>query len=242
MIYIEDILLKIFQHFESKVNPWSMPYTFSLKHLPECPEIAEITERYDRQFLWDLGYKVKNGHTFSSKQATLLVKILSKYKLYISTLGFDSYSLDNILQSPNYKNQPYESKTTKREVRYLGDNLIAFRFLYNPQIIDELKKIKATSSKGNDLESLFEFNGKHKIWLVEATKDNYQKIMKFIKSFSFYYEEDLEYFFLLCENTNNKNFSVNKIDDSNLYEIITINDRLLSFWLAYHIKMDEIDA
>lgn len=241
MIYIEDILLKIFEKMEKKVDPWAMPVAFAINFLPDCPDFPEISEKYDRQFLWDLGYKVKNGRTFSTKQAILLLKILKKYKLYVSTLGFEIYSLDLILDNPEYKNQPYESKVTKREVRYLGDGLVAFRFLYNPQLVDEIKKIKSITSKQQDIETRFEFNSEYKIWIVEITNENYQKVMKFIRSFRFGYEEDLEYLFLLCENTKEGQMYINKIDGEDKHEIIIINDKLSSLWLQYHLEMEEVN-
>lgn len=243
MIYAEDILKSLYQDMEKLLDPWVVVSQNSLvagvNSPPEPPKYPKITNKYDLRFLWDIGYKTSKGRNMSSKQATLLVKILSKYSSLLLTLGYDDYTLETFFNAPSFRTEPYVSHECKREVRYLGDGLLAFRFLFNPQILDEIKKIINMTNKQDLVQSNSYFEKHHRIWIVEVTKGNYQKLMKLIKSFSFGFDEEVEYLFLLCENSDSS-VSINKLQNTD-YEFIVIDDKIFSGWLDNQIKMEKLN-
>jgi hypothetical protein len=249
VLMIEDLLLGIFEVLEDNIDPWNRPASYNRSFMPECPPSSLIKDQYDLKFLWDIGYKVKFNQTISSKQADLLIKILSKYKPALNKVGFPAESIDFALTNPTFKNKPYQSKEIPREVRYIGQGLLAFRCLYNPKIIGDIRKIQGqvhheTFDEIDTIESSFDseirFNPVYKIWIVEVTEHNMNKVMRLIKGFSFSFDEDVENFFLEAENTKT-NPSVVTIEED-MINIDIYNDKLLSSWIETNDLLGDANA
>lgn len=235
---IDDLVNLLYKDMESKIDPWMMPnatVSKNIKYLPDPPEYDLLPEKYDREFFWHMGFKLKNSVQISSKQADLLVKLLRKYKNAFVMLGLSDQVFNEILNNRIFLVEPYKSSIIEREVRYLGDNILAFRFKYNPKILDELKRIK--SKRGQDNNKIY-FNSEYKLWIACIDEKNISDIMKLIKSFSFNFDKDVELFFLDSFNNSEKN--VELLLDNDKCKITVFNDKIFSDWLSYEIRMEEV--
>lgn len=227
---IEDLITAIYDQMERKVDPWSMPVGYmGRSFLPDPPQICGINDRYDLQFLWEIGFKIKNKKPISSKQGDLLIKILRKYVQVLCELGLDQSSTERLLDNPVYNVQPYQSHNIPREVRYLGNGVLLFRSMYNPKIVNEIKALKAKEEKKEYLSTHISFNGEYKLWLVEVSEQNFSRVMKLIKGFNFEFDDDVLQFFYICENSDKYCSSI--VDEGGRLEITSFNDVVFSSWI-----------
>ena len=236
---IEDLILAIYKKMEARVDPWMMPppQFGSRSELPDPPSIPEISDRYDLRFLWEIGYKINSGKPVSSKQGDLLVKLLSKYIGFLVNQGFIEEEINRLLQNPVYKVAPYPSHEIPREVRYIGNGFLAFRCMYNPKIVSEIKALQGKEEKKDHFQARITFNGEYKLWVVEVTENNLSKVMKIIRGFNFLFDETVLDFFYMCENISDFNSSAAFCEDH--IELDVINDPFLSNWAKFIIPESE---
>lgn len=236
---IEDLILAIYKMLETRVDPWMMPMAVATGRydLPDPPLVPEITDKYDLQFLWEIGYKINSGKLISSKQGDLLVKILSKYLRLLERQGFELEEVNRLLNSPVYRAAPYKSYEIPREVRYIGNGYLVFRCMYNPKIVNEIKALKGKEEKKDHFQAYITFNGEHKLWLVEVTENNLSRVMKLIRGFNFSFDETVLDFFYMCENISEFSSSVSFVEDH--IELDAVNDLLLSNWVKFIVPESE---
>ena len=251
-LVIEDLVIRLFDELESLIDPWNRPTSYQRDYLPQPPTNRIITDHYDLKFIWDIGFKIKFNMKISSKQADLLVKVLSKQADFFEKVGYSKESLDFLFENPVFRNPPYESMEIKREVRYIGNGRLAFRSLYNPKIVNDIRKIQGKESANyhkrvtiysisseipeENPEDIY-FVGNYRIWVIEVTESNMNKVMRLIKGFAFEFDSDVENFFLNAENT--KTLLSAAVIDQEEMVINTYNDRFLSSWLEEVILMEE---
>jgi len=150
----------------------------TLKGIPV--EITNTDKSYtfdDNRFIRDITSYSRMNKSLSSSQGKLCIKIISKYRDILENNGINKIILDSVISSPIYRLPLYESLNIKREVRYAGDNKIIFRFKYNPTIIDELRKLRHHNMETGMIYPIY--NKDLKLWIMEITKDNSDKIMSY---------------------------------------------------------------
>lgn len=186
MLTVEDLLEKL-QHVT--VSKWK----------------KKITSSWDVNFINDVASKVRNGNSISTGQAKVVLKLIQRYKdVLVSDLCIDESKVDLVLKHPLYRQAPYESINLPREVRYAPPKYLLFRCKYNPNIINGIKKLKGTRVFSHEANNMAEvtprFNKKHKIWAVEVTESNLDKITKVISRYNFQFDSEVEQFILKCTN------------------------------------------
>lgn len=185
MITVEDLLEKLDELL------WTPVYANGEK--------MEIKAIWDRQFISDVSNYTREGKCLSTSQSALGIKLIKRYTQHLVISGFDQNSVEAITNSPVHRLQPYQSSNIRREVKYLGDNKLIFRFKYNPSIIEKLREMKHSNPYTN--KNYPDFNSDLKVWMVEVTVLNQEKIMSIISDFKFDFDDDVAEFFMNFENS-----------------------------------------
>jgi len=197
----------------------------TLKGIPV--EITNTDKSYtfdDNRFIRDITSYSRMNKSLSSSQGKLCIKIISKYRDILENNGINKIILDSVISSPIYRLPLYESLNIKREVRYAGDNKIIFRFKYNPTIIDELRKLRHHNMETGMIYPIY--NKDLKLWIMEITKDNSDKIMSYIKTHKFEFENDLVEYFFTIENAKTSKDDIKLVGDK-----IIITNNTNNEWL-----------
>lgn len=150
MLTLEDCLEAL-----DSIN-WNPPVTATGK--------SEILNTWDRRFISDVTYHVREGKPLSTGQGSLALKLITRYRSCLVAYGISDAQLTQMLATPIYRQIPFASTTLPREVRWAGDNLLAFRCKYNAVIKEELKKL----ADGATHSRVPKFNQAHKLWVVEV--------------------------------------------------------------------------
>lgn len=201
-----------------------------------------IASPADRRFISELCQRTKSGGCFSTKQAMIAQKIIRKYAhlfddAKLNTKQHLTLSADDILaicDSPIFRNVPYQSSDIPREVRHLGKRKLGFKCKFAPQIIDRIKALKDPIA---DPKTPWpKFNKKHKIWVVEVTENNLDKIMSIIKKFNFQFDDEVVQFLTNCENAKS-NISSGTLTTDHI-QITIQHNLLLSNWMDNILLQD----
>lgn len=215
MITVEDLLEKLDELL------WTPPV--------ENGEKLEIVATWDRRFISDVSNYTRDNKHLSTSQSDLGLKLIKRYKKHLSLSGFDELSIDAILNSPIHRLPPYPSSNIRREVKYLGENTLVFRFKYNPSIIERLRDMKFTNPYTG--HSYPDFNNELKVWLIEVNQINYEKITAIIRDFKFDFEDDVAVFLMNFENSKTTRSSAIVEVDKILVECN--NEMFFDEWMHY---------
>lgn len=227
MIYTEDLINSIYEDI-AKQRPYGLINKAYASQYPSRvtdtpPAYPKIKNDFDLKYFWDIGYKIYLNKPISSKQYSLLVKCLRGYKHLMLDLGFDSTQLDYWFNYTPTKLNTYESKEIKREVKYLGDNFIAFRFLVIPELIDVFKSLRSTNK--------FYFREEN-IYVVECNPTSIKALYTIISKYKFSFDADLENYLYFVEN--NKDIVYFDINEEEIkYPSSDIIDNLM---LLYNVS------
>ena len=157
---------------------------------------------WGRKFIQSLNESVTSGRALSTRQGEFFVNLIKRHRDRIVTggCGYSSIDMDRLILSPSYRQEPYESVMVKREVRYLGDNKLGFRFKKDDAIKEAIKRIRASAKETSwrsDLEPSYEF--KHRMWVIPVTATNFKQVMNMILRNDFGLDEEVAAFLGLCE-------------------------------------------
>ena len=181
-MYVEDLLLAIrdrlyferFSHgFDGLVSDWH------------------------RNFVTDVSSHIEAGKQLSTNQSTVILKLIAKVRKPLVHYGMATDAdIDDILRHPEFRRPLYESPNIPREVRYLGDNILGFRFKQNDMIAALVRDLGrpaptdckfdwAKMRKLNDLLPRPQFNWQHRLWVVPVLRHNLSRIVKLINEYRF---------------------------------------------------------
>jgi hypothetical protein len=153
---------------------------------------------------WHLGFiasvnaQLLAGRALSVAQSEIVLRILRTVE---TDLAKDHANIGKLLQSPQFRQTPYQSVRTPREVRFMGDNVLGFRGKSDHLLTKDIK-----NSGGNDeftLKSRYlwmrpQFDWTYKIWLVRVNRFNLYKVKAFIAKHHFQTDEAVEQFLQDC--------------------------------------------
>jgi len=221
MLYVEDVIAD----FAKKVDTARSPLGEYLRADP-----------WRRKFLASLGDAVKAKKTLSSEQSRIFCKLVRENKEAIAELD-DEYSerlIDDFLTYGKHRRQPYQSYNLPREVRYLGDNKIGFRFKRSQEIIDDIKALK--SRRQSEKESMRwrphpTYNGAFRMWVVPVTGENVKQVMNIIRKHSFSFDDEVAEYFLLAENSRGQKSAMVHDPISGKFIINVCDNDALAAWV-----------
>ena len=195
-----------------------------------------IQDKWDRQFISDIAKHTSSGSNMSTTQADVIVKLIDRYRLHLSSVGIREIELKHLLTAPIFRKNPYQSTPIPREVRYIGGNYLAFRCKFNSNIVDDLKLLR------NDMRLLRYqypiYNQEYKLWIVPISSLNLDRVMSVIKRYKFDFDSGVENFLLEVTNTIGATPTIDIVDDS--IEVVVQDDILLAEWTKLMVGFENV--
>lgn len=180
-------------------------------------QINFLEDIYDR-------YSAGRLKALSSKQINIMVQIFEKIYAELDPM-FHTGILRRILNNPQTRLLRYDSFDIPSEVRYLGDDMLGFRFKMNPKIKEDIKEAIGY----NDKEETG-YNDYYKIWIIKVNSHNLDKVTNIIRDHEFHFDDTVVEF--LVEISNDK-LSPFTFEVKDAYIIADIrNNKFMKFWLS----------
>lgn len=174
--------------FEHSINPQKNIKSIS----------ALLSNKWDRQFIENVEWYIINKNKISTGQASIALKLIDRYRNILIEMGISEQDINELLRTPKFVNEPYQSREIKREVRYAGNNMLVFRMKANQDMIEKLKRLGRVRNLGTFTRA--QFNSEYAVWCVRATDENKDEVMNFIRRFRFDFDNDVVKYFLNCTN------------------------------------------
>lgn len=185
---------------------------------------------WEANFIRSVGLHPLNDRALSTRQGEVVIKIGKKYrKTLFSSPAFQN-NLEALLSNPVYRLDPFVSEIYPREVRYAGDNLLAFRFKMNEDVKRDIKTLAPRNSGG---QTVF-FAKKQKVWVVPVTLANVAMVQNVIAAHNFDFDDPV--LTLLANVTSTRGVSPQAFYDAGGDQIVlaTSDDAVLG-WFAEHV-------
>jgi hypothetical protein len=203
--------------------------------VPYCGSVLEITSNWDRCFISDVAYHVREGKPLSTAQGKLALKLIDRYKKHLEIKGTAVADLESLLLNPAYKQEPHISVASPREVRYMGNSKLLFRCKYNKPVVEDIKTLKNYSQFQQGSQP--KFNGKYKVWVVLVDLSNVNKVMDVIRRHRFNFDNEVTEFLMEVVNAKGQKSEIS-IEDNQII-IRCRDDEIFSNWLFDIINFEE---
>lgn len=227
-MYVEDLFIKIRDTLYNFLN-LSEPFD------------AKLSDQWHTEFIASVASSIDQNRSISTKQTAIVLKIIAKVRSHIIDLGWASeQDIDRMLSDPQYRIQPYVSANVPREVRHLGDNLLAFRFKKDNNLRDRIKNLcyaKATTwrldyemAAPNNKILRPRYNWLYRVWIIPVYRFNVHATISLIKLENFGLDEETARYLKLARASFDKpsTFGISN-------EIIVANvcdDPMLAGWIT----------
>jgi hypothetical protein len=134
-------------------------------------------------FIYSVADQISFGRALSDAQVKVVMKLIGQHKSTLAReLRLNVSDIDYILANPTYRQSVVPSKNIPREVRFVGENILAFRYKLDPVLVREIKGLRC----GRFQKPLF--NRRHRIWLVPVNRENVTDIQDIITTHKFAYD------------------------------------------------------
>lgn len=182
-MYVEDLLLAI---RDRQYGDW--PFA-----RPDDRFDGLLATEWHHDFITSVSDQFTAGKQLSTSQSQTILKLIARVRHPLVRLGMATDDdIDRMLHQPEYRRPLYESVYIPREVRYLGDNILGFRFKFNGIIqaqIESLGRPAITEwvrlQRHLDLLPRPRFNWDQRIWLVPVLRHNLAKLTALINEYRF---------------------------------------------------------
>lgn len=182
-----------------------------------------ITNPWDRKFISEVAWHVRNlKGSLTTSQVEVAAKLIDRYRINLQLIGEVDYEISSVIEHRATRQPVRNSSTTPREVRWIGDSKLAFRFKFNPQIKDHLKRLKSTEAVRPSSPS---FDPQSKAWIVQVTSSNVGSVMGFVTEYGFGFDDEVVEFF--TEVTNAKKQKSSASIDNDVISIEVKDDHVI---------------
>ena len=219
-MYVDDLLLSVRSQLSIL---WPDPFD-------------NLLTDWDRSFLTSVADHAAAGKPLSTNQAAVIGKLIGRLRHPLIRHGMATDDdLDRMLLEPEYRQPLYPSRHIPREVRYLGDNILGFRFKPNDMLaasIREFGTVETTdwSSSKVDLLPRPIFNWEYRIWLVPVLRHNVAAILAFIQEYHFTADRPAIDYLRLATRSRGRSSAFAIIDDVILANVC--DHPLLAGWIT----------
>jgi hypothetical protein len=194
-MYIEDLLIRIRDALIS-YRPWR--------------RLFDSLSEWQRSFIQSVGRHVDQGKSLSTKQSKIVLQLIEQVKPYLIEYGWATETdITKLLHDPQFRRPLYESTNVPKEVRHLGNNLLAFRFKKNELLRDRLKAVCHPKQKVPD-ETLNDglirprFDWLYKIWIIPVYRFNILPIIQIINDEHFGVDQEAIHYLRLAKSSFNR--------------------------------------
>jgi hypothetical protein len=209
-MYVEDLVLTIHTKMQSTLrnDPWQ------------------------QDFLHSISDHIKQQKSLSTNQSHVILQMIAKFRHYIVRHGLATDDdLDNMLCHPQFYRPLYESVNVRREVRYLGDNLLGLRFKQHTPIVDRIKAI--IPYPDNRMLNLAKatFDWEYRIWIVPVTRHTITRILTLLNEYQFHIDETTSTYLHLANRSRDQPSTITLASDDVLLANVCDNP-LLAAWIT----------
>lgn len=153
------------------------------------PELgALLGDRWFIRFFSNIGSWCRQGKPLTTEQAKIVLKVTKKVKPFFVDLGVDPQVFHDLVARPAYRRPPTLSSVLPREVRYLGDGLLGFRFKRDDTIIDAIKLMRADALT---TPHRIEWDRTTRMWFVGLCSDTVEGIEQIIMKHRFHFDDSV---------------------------------------------------
>lgn len=196
-----------------------------LEKLADMVAAGKIAGAWHINFISNVNIYVVDGGCLSTNQSEILLKTAKTYTNELAKMfRISSAEMQDHIKNPSYRKTPYKSTSVKREVRYLGADVLAFRFKADQTVTQDLKNLK----EGWDLVATRpKWNAKYRVWTISVTTTNLEKVMKLINTHQFDFDEATLEYITLCNNSKKPSVTAFVMaDEQKIYMNLTSNSGL----------------
>lgn len=202
---VEDLLSILRYHYIPKDTHliYGLPFiSQAANHHAFATQAGSGTE-WTVRFLDNVYQHVENKKALSTEQVKIILKLARAIEsTLIEQKKLVPGQLDSLIAFPRYRKEPYTSDNIPREVRYLGDNMLGFRFKFNDVIRSDIKSLRPRPALF-DYEPYW-FHKDFKLWVVRVTRDTLQPIQNLISKHRFQFDDDVVNYLMTAENSLNQ--------------------------------------
>lgn len=200
-------------------------------HLKAGLFIIEYEDEWAERFITNVNNHVTLGRPLSSEQSKIVLKLVRRVRDFLIEHGESPTRIDDLLARPVHRQAVYQSSVMPKEVRYLGDNKLGFRFKYNDIIIGDIKAL--VPREPTYVHDRPWFHRDYNIWVVSVTRDSIDRIMNLIQKHRFDFDEGVIEYLALADNSKGL-WSAFAYDPE--IEVIAAqvnNNELVAWWSRY---------
>lgn len=213
MLFVEDVLQVMAANMHN-------PAVYRLVWL------NQPRSEWHTKFLTSVCRHVSHGRPLSVRQAEIVVILLARMRdALVDEQLADRDELDHLIQHPVYRQSLYHSPNIRREVGYLGDASLAFRFKYNDLIIDHLKQLGLPNHPAPHFER------GSRVWVVPVGRNNLKQIRALIAEHRFAMTALADQFLTECATTRNRPASCQYDTESGFLLLNVVANSMLACWL-----------
>jgi len=190
---------------------------------------------------------IGRGKALTTQQARVLMRIIREQRDNLIAKDLvDKWQIDQFLAHPAYRRPVILSTKFPREARYMGGNIIAFRFKLDEMVRAAIKAIATAPDATFIIEGMGGsiygsrgpwFDGETRLWLVPVTRATLPAIMNIIHRYDFGFDKATLDYLELCENSKGtKSTAMMSADGGRIFINICDDDPLLAW--AMHVAPD----
>jgi hypothetical protein len=204
-------------------------------HVGEGLFVTQQNDTWAAAFVKNVAAYVMNGKALSTEQGRIILKLMTRVQDHLIEAGVDADDLRVTLAFPRYRQPPYPSANVPREVRYLGDNFLGFRFKRNDAISSDLKAMV------RDQDFLFDeiwFHPEHRVWVVPINRDTIEEAMGAIKRHRFQFDDAVAAYLADALDARNGRSNVSTDRDLGLMAAQVKDNEMLA-WIVRDVLMGQ---
>lgn len=185
---------------------------------------------------WALGFVhnvasyTRKGAPLSTEQARIVLALTSRVRAYLLNDNVCPSVLNALTRRPTYRQQPYISTVTPREVRHLGDNLLGFRFKRNDAVLADLKW--ACGGLEQFGMQVLWFDRTYKVWIAPVTRQTINPLMEVIGKHRFQFDDALATYLASATNVEGLPTAVVTDREQGLIAAQVYDDEVSAFFLG----------
>jgi len=230
-MYVEDLLLTICKHLNS------VGLLFD----------GLLDDPWHRNFISNVSAHVEAGKQLSTNQSRTILKLVGRVRQQIVRNGLaTAEDIDLMLRQPEHRRPLYQSANVPREVRHLGDNLLAFRFKQNDLVVQRIKEfgLPVMTDWAELHRSLliprmrFEllprprFDWDYKIWVVPVLRPTIMGIIALINEYRFGLDDATQNYLQLARQSLDQQSAVVLHADREVLLANVCDNPLLAGWMT----------
>lgn len=165
----------------------------------------------------------QSGKSLTTEQSKIVMRVLEKSRKYFVKHGIAVESdVAALIANPLYRRPLVPSANIVREVRWLGSNLLGFRFKRDDTLSEKFRNLRAGVF---DEEVQYDFL--KRIWIVPVHARNVDAIEAIISDRKFHFDDEVVD---LLVGVHNQEPTTITVDPDTGEIVITTHDPLLSKW------------